>query len=143
MKYCEKCGKEVMDGAVVCQECGAAIEKNQIKQIGTRCMPAFILGLIGAIFGLFGGICVSACYSFGGNDGTPMFFMIGGSLIGLIGSCMCFNKAKFGSILEIIAAVMIAYCALTITGADIASLVGMLLLGVGGVVGLIMSMSSK
>lgn len=143
MKFCEKCGKEVKDEAVVCPECGAAIERKPAKTKGTRCMPAFILGLIGAIFGLFGGFCVSACYSFGGNEIAPMFFMIGGSLVGLVGSCMCFNKAKLGSILEIIAAVMIAYCAFTITGADITSLVGMLLLGVGGVVGLIMSKPSK
>ena len=143
MKYCVKCGKELMDEAVVCQECGATIERKPAKTKGNMCMPAFILGLIGAIFGLFGGICVSACYGFGGNDGAPMFFMIGGSLIGLIGSCMCFNKAKTGSILEIISAVMIAYCAFTITGADITSLVGMLLLAVGGVVGLVMSKSSK
>ncbi|MEE1186931.1 MAG: hypothetical protein UHN02_06080 [Acutalibacteraceae bacterium] len=143
MKFCDKCGKEVMDETVVCPECGATIGKKLGKTKETKCMPAFILGLIGAIFGLFGGICVTACYSFGGNDGAPMFFMIGGSLIGLIGSCLCFKKAKFGSILEIVAAVMIAYCAFTVTGADITSLVGMLLLGVGGAIGLVMSLSSK
>ena len=143
MKYCVKCGKEVTNEAAVCQECGAAIEGKSSKATGTRCTPAFILGLIGGILGLFGGICVSACYSFGGGSDAPVFLMIGGSLIGLIGSCMCFSKAKLGSVIEIIAAVMIGYCAFAITGADINSLVGMLLLGVGGIVGLIMSKPTK
>lgn len=143
MKFCSKCGKENVDNAVVCQGCGAQFDVTQNKTNGVKCVPAFVLGLIGAIFGLFGGMCVSACYSFGGAEGEPLFFMVGGSIIGLIGACMCFSKAKIGSLLEVVGAVMIGYCAFTITGSDIASLIGMLLLGVGGIVGLTMSKSSK
>ena len=26
--FCEKCGKEIMEGAVFCEECGAAVKKE-------------------------------------------------------------------------------------------------------------------
>ncbi len=31
MKYCEKCGKEIMDEAVVCPNCGCAVEQQKPK----------------------------------------------------------------------------------------------------------------
>ena len=151
MKFCVHCGKELASDASFCMNCGNVVSdqtaagpsgtnKNAANQ---RCLPAFVVGLIGSIFGLFGGMCVSACYSLSGNDGVPMFFLVGGSLIGLIGSCMCFSKARLGAILQLVAAGMIAICAFGITGADVTTLMGMLLLGVGGVVGLLMTKPKK
>ncbi len=167
MKFCQKCGTQLDDDAVFCSGCGNnvttpgvnntyannaypnnaypnnafpnnAYPNNTVVNKG-RCVPAFIVGLIGSIFGLFGGMCVSACYSFGNDEVVPLILLVGGSLLGLIGACMCFSKAKVGSTLQLVAAILIAICVFGITGADFATLAGMLLLGVGGLVGLLMS----
>ncbi len=166
MKYCTRCGKEIQDGGKFCPGCGASMPQSYAQQpmmqqpyaqqpvmqqpmaqstgkSSKGSIPAFVLGLIGAIFGLFGGLCVSACYSLSGDDGVPLLLMVGGSVIGLIGACLCFNKAKIGSLLEILGAVMIAICAFGITGADFMSLVGMAMLAVGGIVGLLTSGTTK
>ena len=134
MKMCKKCGTMVDAETKFCTKCGEAVD-NTASAGGSKSMAAFVIGLIGAIFGLFGGLCVSACYGFSGNDGLPLILMCGGSVVGLVGSCMCLNKAKIGCILEFVGAVMIAICAFGFTGADLVSLVGMAMLAVGGVVG--------
>lgn len=146
MKFCQRCGKQIIDEAVICPYCGCPTQMQanayynmQQAPAKNRSIPGFVLGLIGAIFGLFGGICVSALTSFGGNDEAAMILMIGGSLVGLVGSCLCFGKPKIGAILELAGAVMIAICAFGITGSDIAALMGMFLLAVGGLVGLLTS----
>ena len=54
--YCSKCGKEVLDEAVICPNCGCMIKKGSIKtarnsssgEIGTH--TSAILGVIGIIF---------------------------------------------------------------------------------------------
>lgn len=33
MKYCSKCGKEIMDDAVICTGCGCAAEDTQQKKV--------------------------------------------------------------------------------------------------------------
>lgn len=57
--------------------------------------------------------------------------------MGIIGACLCLNKAKKGAILEIISGVMIAICAYAITGADFMSVFAMVLLLASGLIGLI------
>lgn len=131
MKTCKNCNNSVADNAVVCPTCGCKLD------VANRNVAAFVLGLIGSIFGLIGGLCVSACYSFIGSETTPMIMMVGGSILGLIGCCMCFSKAKIGSLLELAGAVLIAICAFAITGAGIMSLVSIALLGIGGIVGFV------
>lgn len=143
MAFCNTCGKQLMEGELVCTQCGTpARNANQNSapvyvqpKNPNASIPAFVLGLIGAIFGLFGGLCVSACASVGGNEAAPLLLIVGGSIVGLIGACMCFKKAKKGAILELVAAVMIAICAFGITGADFSTLIGMVLLAIGGLVG--------
>lgn len=145
MKFCKHCGNQLSDDVAFCNKCGNAVGEatpaaNNVVIINNKpsgSVPAFVLGLIGAIFGLFGGICITACYDFGGQGGAPLLLMVGGSIVGLIGACLCFKKVKVGSALEILAAVMIAICVFFITGSDIMSLVGMILLLVGGIVGLL------
>ena len=38
MKYCSKCGKEIMDEAVICPGCGCAI-KEEVKPVVTTEVP--------------------------------------------------------------------------------------------------------
>ena len=33
MKYCQKCGKEIMDEAVVCPSCGCSVANSEIKNV--------------------------------------------------------------------------------------------------------------
>lgn len=110
---------------------------QQNRPATQRSVAAFVVGLIGAVFGMFGGMCVAACSSFVGNDGIALFMLVGGSVVGLIGACMCLSKAKIGGLLQMGGAVMIAICAFTITGADFMTLIGMLMLAIGGLCGLL------
>ena len=116
--------------------------KGAIKQDQQRCLPAFIIGLIGSIMGMFGGLCMSMCdVATGGN--APFLLIFGGSVVGLIGACLCMSKAKIGSILELIGSVMIIICAYGITGAEFMSVFAMVLLLVGGLIGVVDSFFIK
>ena len=71
MKYCEKCGKELLDGAVVCVGCGcsvdggsapvqskqtAPVEESQ-KKSGSGAIVFGVIGILGAfLFALIGHI---------------------------------------------------------------------------------------
>lgn len=71
MKFCEKCGKELMDEAVMCPSCGCAVEngqsKNQapenadaksnwdsIKRTKVATAFAFLCPIVGLILGIIG-----------------------------------------------------------------------------------------
>lgn len=72
MKYCEKCGKEIMDESVVCPGCGCAVEKTATPQNGKtqnvhpKSIGWFIGGLsslvIGVIIALFINVIVGAIF---------------------------------------------------------------------------------
>lgn len=51
MKYCEKCGKEIMDEAVVCPNCGCATTKVQpatqtTVEVPKKAKTASVLGIL-------------------------------------------------------------------------------------------------
>ncbi len=72
------------------------------------------------------------------SSGMSTFILIfGGSIVGLIGACKCLSNVKVGSILQLIAAIMIIICAYGITGSDISTIVAMLLFLTSGVIGLV------
>ena len=57
MKFCEKCGKEIMDEAVLCPGCGCMVENNGKDVTATvgaetkkTTQVALILGIIGVVF---------------------------------------------------------------------------------------------
>lgn len=71
MKFCEKCGKELMDEAVICPSCGCVVEngqsKNQapenadpksnwdsIKRTKVTTAFAFLCPIVGLILGIIG-----------------------------------------------------------------------------------------
>lgn len=51
MKFCEKCGKEIMDEAVVCPNCGCATSKAKITpqttvEVPKKAKTASLLGIL-------------------------------------------------------------------------------------------------
>lgn len=105
---------------------------------GQRSLPAFIVGLIGSILGMLGGLCTSMCdFRTGGNASFVLIF--GGAVVGLIGSCMCLNKARTGSVLQLVGALMMIICVYGITGAEFMSIFGLILLLTGGIIGIVQS----
>lgn len=57
MKYCEKCGKEIIDEAVICPGCGCPVKNNGVKTSssvpggnGKKIQKSLILGVIGIVF---------------------------------------------------------------------------------------------
>ena len=140
--YCKKCGNQLNEGEQFCSKCGAKVNEDiilQDKKNPSRCLPAFILGLIGSIFGIFGGLCTTMC-SFISSQGNAAFLLIfGGAIIGLIGACLCLNKPKIGSVLELVSAIMMIICAYGISGSDFMTIIALLLLLVGGIIGAVHS----
>ena len=59
MKFCEKCGKEIMDEAVVCPNCGCSIDSTSVNdRIGSR-KPASKASVILGIIGIAGGVLLA------------------------------------------------------------------------------------
>lgn len=60
MKYCAKCGKELMDEAIICPNCGCATgqitgqkdEFNWMALVGFIC--SFFVAIVGLVFGILG-----------------------------------------------------------------------------------------
>ena len=59
--FCQKCGEEINDEAVVCTKCGCAVEKNQ-KPEPRPDEPKTVIGVVAGLFlgliGLLIGICL-------------------------------------------------------------------------------------
>ena len=102
-----------------------------------RCLPSFILGLVASLFGIMGGLCTTMCDSLISNGVAPFVLIVGGSVIGLVGACLCMNKAKIGSILQFVAAILIIICAYGVTGAELMTIIAMILFVISGIVGVI------
>ena len=64
-------------------------------------------------------------------------------MVGLIGACLCFKKAKIGSILELIGSFMIIYRAYFDGGSDFMSVIALVLLLFGGLIGVVYSFIIK
>lgn len=107
-----------------------------------KCLPSFILGLIGGICGIFGGFCTTMCDVFGGGN-APFLLIFCGSIIGLIGACLCLSKARIGSLLELVSGIMIMICAYGITGSGMMSVIAMLMFLFGGIIGIVYSFIIK
>ena len=60
MKYCEKCGKEILDDAIICPGCGCMVGNNGIKtgqpayvNDNKKAQKSLILGIIGIVVAWF------------------------------------------------------------------------------------------
>lgn len=70
MKYCAKCGKEVMDEAMICPSCGCAVQKEKkaakqtyedaIRNAGTFVAIGTALLALGIVVGLFVSVLLGA-----------------------------------------------------------------------------------
>ena len=53
MKFCEKCGKEIMDEAVICPGCGCAVETSKkataVVEVPKQAKTASTLGILSLI----------------------------------------------------------------------------------------------
>ena len=153
--FCKRCGTQLNQDDRFCMKCGCPVDDIYNNNVNTqttndilktvnqnnRCLASFILGLIGGIFGIFGGFCTTICASItliGGNAAFILIFC--GSILGLVGACLCLNKAFIGSIIELIAAIMIIICAYFISGAEFMSILAFLLFLAGGIIGVIFSL---
>lgn len=101
MKYCEKCGKELLDGAVVCVGCGCPVESAaatvQSKQTASVEQPQKKAGSGSIVFGVIGIL------------GAFLFALIGhiASIIGIVLGIKDYKKTgkMTGLVLSIVAEV--------------------------------------
>ncbi len=53
MKFCEKCGKEIMDEAVVCPNCGCSVKKEdeapKVIEVPKQARTASLLGILSVV----------------------------------------------------------------------------------------------
>lgn len=154
--YCKKCGKEIDEGKPFCSHCGAPVSETPAvantpaasaapdtpAKNACRCLPSFILGLIGGLFGMFGGICTTMC-SMGSAGNSAFVFIFLGALVGLIGACLCFTKAKIGSVLEAVSAILMIVRAFSHSGATFSVVIGLLFMSAAAIVGIVYSFLIK
>ncbi|OED03697.1 hypothetical protein A9757_05290 [Methanobrevibacter sp. A54] len=91
-----------------------------------------VLGIIGAIFGLLGGVFAIMLSSFGGTE----IFALGisallASIVGIVGSVYVKNNAKTGGIILIISAIWL------LISISAYGILGFILLGIAGLIALI------
>lgn len=110
---------------------------SSTEPVRNRCLPSFIIGLVASLFGIMGGLCTTMCDSLVSNGVAPFLLIVGGSVVGLVGACLCMSKAKIGSILQLVAAVLIIICAYGISGAEFMTIFAMILFIVSGIIGII------
>lgn len=62
--YCQKCGKEINDDAVVCVHCGCLVDQTQLlEKAFKRDKTSIGLGIVSFIFPIFGWIYGGIRYS--------------------------------------------------------------------------------
>lgn len=110
-------------------------ENSAVKR--NRCLPSFIIGLVASLFGIMGGLCTTMCDSLVHSGVAPFILIVGGSVVGLVGACLCLNKAKIGSILQFVAAILIIICAYGISGAEFMTIFAIILYIVSGIIGVV------
>lgn len=84
MKFCSKCGHELIDEAVVCTNCGCAVSSNATSKINQEDKPSVGLCVLSALIPLFGIIYWPVCHS-----KTPIKARYCG-ITGIISWAVCF-----------------------------------------------------
>lgn len=107
----------------------------------TNSIVPLVLGIIGGVFAIIGGACVTICADVAtAVSGNAMYSVMGylslaAAIAGLVGGCMA-RKNGFGSLLMIIAAIVEIVCTVFL-GFVWSIVVGLVLFTIGGIVGLV------
>lgn len=92
MKYCSKCGNELMDEAIICPKCGCQVAGFSIRSINNSStngfaiagfVCSFFVGILGLIFGILG-------YSNSNKTGTGRGLSIAAIAISIISMVLYF-----------------------------------------------------
>ena len=62
MKYCQHCGTELYDAAVICKNCGCAVENITIQNTAAQSSNSDTLKTVAKIFMLIG--CITSAFYF-------------------------------------------------------------------------------
>ena len=107
MKFCEKCGKEIMDEAVVCPNCGCSVHNPVLKEENSSTgesasKASVILGIIGIIGGILlaivGHVCSILAIIFGIIDYTKKRKPTG-LILGIIGEVVSIFSSIIGAVM--------------------------------------------
>lgn len=107
MKFCESCGKELLDEAIVCPNCGCSTEtkgssKNNITIVEPASKTSVILGIIGIVggvlFAILGHICSIIAIIIGIIDCTKKKKPTG-LIIGIIGEVVSIFSSIIGAVI--------------------------------------------
>ena len=104
MKFCEKCGKEIMDETVVCPNCGCGIDStsvnNQIEENKSASKVSVALGIAGIVGGVLlaivGHICSIIAIILGIVDCTKKKKPTG-LILGIIGEVVSIISSIIGA----------------------------------------------
>ncbi len=154
-RYCGKCGYPISGTESVCKGCGAPVSATDTNAKGSeltqntasdfilfrniKCLPAMIVGIIAATFGILGGACTTACTSMYGAGEQSLFLIVGGSILGLVGACISYKKAIIGGLLQLTGALLMTICAYS-SGAELMTILSYIMFYVSGAMGLIMGL---
>lgn len=87
--YCQKCGKEINDDAVVCVHCGCAVNQAAFNQTAGMDKANVGLVILSFLFPLFGWIYGGIRYKdYPNSSKTYIGWGIGGFVFGLIVTAM-------------------------------------------------------
>lgn len=138
MKFCVSCGTENDDNATFCIKCGynfdgkSETSTKEITANETSRTLELVLGIIGAIFGLLGGVFAIML----SHLEEAEIFALGisallASIVGIVGSVYVKNNAKTGGIILIISAIWL------LISISAYGILGFILLGIAGLIALI------
>lgn len=111
MKFCEKCGKELADGAVVCVSCGCPVAGNgaaqnkqtapaeQQKKAGSGSIVFGVIGILGAfLFALIGHIASIIGIVLGIKDYKKTGKMTG-LVLSIVAEVVCIFSSIIGAVM--------------------------------------------
>lgn len=70
MKYCEKCGSELFDEAVICPKCGCQAGNKTTTNSSSKIQTAFVLNIIAVVISLVAVTVISVCLVSGNSGST-------------------------------------------------------------------------
>ena len=105
MKFCEKCGKEIMDEAVICPGCGCTVQNQTMTtenntENTAASKRSVVLGIIGIVGGILlaivGHVCSILAIIFGIIDCTQKRKPTG-LILGIIGEVISIFSSIIGA----------------------------------------------